>query len=236
MTPFMSICSPLPCFSLTLERRRPTTPTSPSRSTASPVPSSSKNTLLRFTAEGMKRGTSPGRFGVDVPAVFSACALTEARSALADCGPSFLGVGVLGLVFATGSSSSSSPSPSPAASSSSSSISIGSSSTSASSLSSSSSALGALAGGDLTIFAGVDFISNFSSVLCLWKKSMMPSSLSSSALRAWEVGDLKLFIQSGSSRSPGPSLFAGIRATGRAKSGRSSSLSSSMTIGMAAGH
>ena len=65
---------------------------------------------------------------------------------------------------------------------------------------------------------------------------MMPSSLSSSALRAWEVGDLKLFIQSGSSRSPGPSLFAGIRATGRAKSGRSSSLSSSMTIGMAAGH
>jgi hypothetical protein len=99
-------------------------------------------------------------------------------------------------------------------------------------LSSSFASFVAPAGGDLTILAGVDFISNFSSVLFgfRWKMSrIMPSSLSSSSALA--VGDLNDFIQSGSS-SLEPSRLAGIVARGRAKSGRSSSLSSSMTIGI----
>mmetsp|Transcript_7056 Transcript_7056/g.31870 ORF Transcript_7056/g.31870 Transcript_7056/m.31870 type:complete len:236 (-) Transcript_7056:1172-1879(-) len=231
MTPFMSICSPLPCFSLVLDKSRPTTPTSPSRSTASPVPSSSKNTLLRLTLAGMSSGISPGRLAPAEdpwPGILSRVHVACLVEPFRDWSPTFLGVGVLGLGFAAGPSASSSSS-----SSSSSSISIASSSSfSSASLSSSFASFVAPAGGDLTILAGVDFISNFSSVLFgfRWKMSrIMPSSLSSSSALA--VGDLNDFIQSGSS-SLEPSRFAGIVARGRAKSGRSSSLSSSMTIGI----
>ena len=55
------------------ERRRPTTPTSPSRSTASPVPSSSKRTLLRLTAAmETEQGKLAGAVGVGTPGAFAA--------------------------------------------------------------------------------------------------------------------------------------------------------------------
>mmetsp|Transcript_7077 Transcript_7077/g.19308 ORF Transcript_7077/g.19308 Transcript_7077/m.19308 type:complete len:235 (+) Transcript_7077:263-967(+) len=113
MTPFMSICSPLPCFSDVLERSRPTTPTSPSRSTASPVPSSSKNTLLRLTLAGMSSGISPGRLAPAEdpwPGILSRVHVLCLVEPFRDWSPTFLGVGVLGLGFAAGPSSSSSSS------------------------------------------------------------------------------------------------------------------------------